>query len=423
MRSTRSCSSGRLSAGDVAQSSSKDSHSDLTTRDGRVRDPARPCHTWLAARLKPPGAVVHSRDERPRRRIGRPRARARVEAGLGRGGRRGARGARESRHRRRSRPATRCAPKTTRGCSRLCREHGDRPRRHRARGAARRRTSRTRCGTAASPVFGPSAAAARIEGSKGFAKDVMRRPASPPPRGSTSRARRASSRPTASPPARASSSAGRRPRPTRRWAASAGSATPSSSRSSSRARRSPSSRSATARERARASRRARREAPARRRRRAEHGRDGRLLARAGGSIADAGDRARRARSTSRSSPSWTVAARPSSACSTPASCSPTTARASSSSTAASAIPRRRRSSRGSTTGSPKPLARPRRPATSVRRHAPSRADEVAVTVVVAAPGYPDAPETATPIDGDRGGRAPSARSSSTRAPRCATGGS
>ena len=57
-------------------------------------------------------------------------------------------------------------------------------------------------------VFGPSAAAARIEGSKRFAKDVhARRPASRRPDAGGRRGRRASSRRTGSRPARASSSA------------------------------------------------------------------------------------------------------------------------------------------------------------------------------------------------------------------------
>ena len=60
------------------------------------------------------------------------------------------------------------------------------------------------------PVFGPSAAAARIEGSKSFAKDVLDAAGVPTARCSTTRSLRASSRPTGSRPARASSSAGRR---------------------------------------------------------------------------------------------------------------------------------------------------------------------------------------------------------------------
>ena len=114
------------------------------------------------------------------------------------------------------------------------------------------------------PVFGPGAAAAQLEGSKAFAKDVMeaagvptarhrrgRRPArrSRPP--STSSAAPASSRPTASPRARASSSrraATRRSRPRAR-SSRASTARPARrwcSRSCSSARRSRCSRCATA---------------------------------------------------------------------------------------------------------------------------------------------------------------------------------
>ena len=57
------------------------------------------------------------------------------------------------------------------------------------------------------PVFGPSAAAARIEGSKAFAKEVLDRAGVPTARPLPSQARRASSRPTAWPRARACSSA------------------------------------------------------------------------------------------------------------------------------------------------------------------------------------------------------------------------
>ena len=68
-------------------------------------------------------------------------------------------------------------------------------------------------------AFGPSKAAARLEGSKGFTKDICakyhipdRRPIAALPNANrpwpicAKRARRSSSRPTASPPARASSS-------------------------------------------------------------------------------------------------------------------------------------------------------------------------------------------------------------------------
>ena len=61
------------------------------------------------------------------------------------------------------------------------------------------------------PVFGPGAAAAQIEGSKAFAKDVMERGRRPDRADARrSRARRASSRPTGSRRARASGSAARR---------------------------------------------------------------------------------------------------------------------------------------------------------------------------------------------------------------------
>ena len=65
-------------------------------------------------------------------------------------------------------------------------------------------------------VFGPSAAAARIEGSKTFGKEVLVAAGVPTAKRLDGRAgRRASSRPTVSPPARASSSATRRTSSTR----------------------------------------------------------------------------------------------------------------------------------------------------------------------------------------------------------------
>ena len=92
--------------------------------------------------------------------------------------------------------------------ARLARELADRPRRHRAGGAARRRASPTSCASRGIAVFGPGADAARIEGSKAFAKDVLDAgTACRPRRRSRSPARPASSRPTGSRPARASSSA------------------------------------------------------------------------------------------------------------------------------------------------------------------------------------------------------------------------
>ncbi len=76
-------------------------------------------------------------------------------------------------------------------------------------------------------VFGPSAAAAQIEGSKGFAKEVMRAAGVPTRRRCRSPACRASSRPTASRPARASSCARRRRSSTPRCARSRRSASSS----------------------------------------------------------------------------------------------------------------------------------------------------------------------------------------------------
>ena len=150
------------------------------------------------------------------RRIGRPRARARLEARADRRsstelhaapGNPGiaALGALPSRSRRRRRGAAR--PRARRSQVDL------------VVSGPRRRSSRaspTCCGTAGVAVFGPGAAAARIEGSKTFAKEVMAAAGVPTAATLAGRARRrASSRRTASPPARASSSAGRRPRSTR----------------------------------------------------------------------------------------------------------------------------------------------------------------------------------------------------------------
>ena len=91
-------------------------------------------------------------------------------------------GARPSSTRRRATPAsprsataTRFAPTTPRRCSGCARLARHRPRRRRARGAARRRARRRAASRPASPSSGRRAAAARIEGSKAFAKDVMRR--------------------------------------------------------------------------------------------------------------------------------------------------------------------------------------------------------------------------------------------------------
>ena len=70
-----------------------------------------------------------------------------------------------------SRTAIRCAPRT--GLDRpLATRAARRPRRRRPGGAARRR-ARRRAAARGIAVFGPGAAAARIEGSKAFAKDVM----------------------------------------------------------------------------------------------------------------------------------------------------------------------------------------------------------------------------------------------------------
>ena len=65
------------------------------------------------------------------------------------------------------------AGRRRRGAARARADARDRPRRDRPRGAARRRGRRPAARTAGIAVFGPSAAAARIEGSKSFAKDVM----------------------------------------------------------------------------------------------------------------------------------------------------------------------------------------------------------------------------------------------------------
>ena len=75
-------------------------------------------------------------------------------------------------HRRRRRPARR-RPADPHGGRRARRRGRRRPRRGRAGGAAGRRGRRRRPAPRASPCFGPSAAAARLEGSKAFAKDVM----------------------------------------------------------------------------------------------------------------------------------------------------------------------------------------------------------------------------------------------------------
>ena len=109
----------------------------------------------------------------------------------------------------RSRTAIPCAPTTTPRSSRSPASSGSTS----SSSAPRRRSSPgspTSCGIAAIGVFGPSAAAARIEGSKAFAKEVLEPAGVPTARTLPSRDRPASSRSTGSPPARESGSAGRR---------------------------------------------------------------------------------------------------------------------------------------------------------------------------------------------------------------------
>ena len=151
--------------------------------------------------------------------------------------------------------------------------------RDRAGGAARRGCLR-RAAPGRIPVFGPSAAAARIEGSKSFAKDVIEAAGVPTAACSPTPPRPASSRSTGSPPARASSSAARKrsstpgsPRPRVRRAARR--------RGAARGRGAVGLRSV--RRRARRSRSAPRATTSarRRRHRAEHRRDGDVLAGAG----------------------------------------------------------------------------------------------------------------------------------------------
>ena len=105
-----------------------------------------------------------------------------------------------------------------------------------------------------------------------------------------------------------------------------------------------------------------------------------------------------ARSPSPSSASSMPRARRSSVCSTPGSSSPSTASRSSSSTRASAIPRRRSCCLGWSTRCPS-CCWPRHPAPSRTSRVPAFADAVAVTVVLASEGYPQAPVTGRAIRG------------------------
>ena len=106
---------------------------------------------------------------------------------------------------RRSGRAIRCAPTTATGCSRCARPR-DRPRGDRAEAplVAGVADLLRRNGIA---VFGPSAEAARIEGSKASPRTCCGRPVCRQPRRSRWRGHRACSRPTDSPPARACSCA------------------------------------------------------------------------------------------------------------------------------------------------------------------------------------------------------------------------
>ena len=156
-------------------------------RRGRVRPTA--C-LWLCSR---PHSMIHEDaarrrpgswrtfqsfcgvcvDECPPHRFRRPRARA----GLGDVGKPAAR---RSSIARRAMPASPRSPSawrsmwpTTPPSSRFCREQRHRPRRHRPGGAAGGRPRR-RSRAARIKVFGPSKAAAQLEGSKGFTKDLCR---------------------------------------------------------------------------------------------------------------------------------------------------------------------------------------------------------------------------------------------------------
>ena len=149
------------------------------------------------------------------RRVGRARARARVEARRVAVADRAARRTRESGHRRPRRLPS-GSRRGRRGPARVAGSLGDRPRRGRPGGAARR-GRRRRLRHAGSP-FRPGAGAAPDRGIKAFAKDVMRAAGVPtaadvddsaPMRPDRSAAA-CVSRPTGWPRARASSSAARR---------------------------------------------------------------------------------------------------------------------------------------------------------------------------------------------------------------------
>ena len=79
--------------------------------------------------------------------------------------------ARQRRDRARARRSSSASTTSTAG--RRCGQRGGRPRGRRAGGAARRRPRRRAAPTAGIACFGPSGAAARLEGSKAFAKEMM----------------------------------------------------------------------------------------------------------------------------------------------------------------------------------------------------------------------------------------------------------
>ena len=132
----------------------------------------RPGNLSRQARAAPTPAVHSAAVKVLDRRVGRPRARARLEARREPVARRAARRAREPRHRR-----PRAVPPGARGGRRGPALALPRARRSTSSSSAPRRRSwsgsPTRSAAAGVAVFGPTRAAARIEGSKSFAKDVL----------------------------------------------------------------------------------------------------------------------------------------------------------------------------------------------------------------------------------------------------------
>ena len=108
-------------------------------------------------------------------RIGRARTCAGVEAGAIAAARQALRRARQSRHRRACRAASRSTPPIIAAVLAFCAATDDRAGRDRPRGAAGRRPGRHSARDGHRRCSGPSAAAAQLEGSKGFTKDLCAR--------------------------------------------------------------------------------------------------------------------------------------------------------------------------------------------------------------------------------------------------------